>query len=405
MKFKHSFIFILFLVLLVFCQPVLSQPYVLLISFDGFRWDYLDRGITPNIDKLINKGVRAISLRPVFPSKTFPNHVSIATGLYPEHHGIIHNYFKNPTTNEEFSLSKRKAAQNPKWYSGEFIWETARKQGVISASFFWPGSELTAEYRQPNYYKEYQHELPYEKRIEGVLDWLKLPMEKRPHFITLYFHETDSKGHDYGPNSVEINNAIKLLDSLLRDLVDGIEKLSLKDSVNIIIVSDHGMTEIYENKIINIEKLLGNKKAELWETGPVMMVDPREDGIYELLKENSDNFYVYKKNEIPDFYFYSDHPFIYPIILIAKPGYSLERNLSTGKKEYSISVGNHGFEKDLLDMHGIFVASGPAFKVGYKTGTVWNIDIYPLICKILNIKPNQPIDGKLERIGFVLKEQ
>jgi len=405
MKLKQSLIVILFLVLLILCQTGLSQSYVILISFDAFRWDYLDRGITPNLNKIINNGVRALSLRPVFPSKTFPNHISIATGLYPEHHGIIHNNFKNPSTNEEYSLGNRESVKNSKWYSGEFIWETAKKQGITTASFFWPGSEVTAEYRQPNYYKDYQHNLPYEERVQGVLDWLKLPPEKRPHFITLYFHETDSKGHEFGPNSEEINTAVKLVDGLVGDLTNGINKLSLKDSVNIIIVSDHGMTEIYKDKIINVENILGNKKAELWETGPVMMVNPQDDGVYELLKKNNKNYYVYKKNELPGFYSYSDHPFIYPIILVAKPGYSLEKNISEDQKEYSISKGNHGFEKDFLDMHGIFVASGPAFKAGYKTGTIWNIDIYPLLCEILNISPYQPIDGKLERIGFILKEQ
>jgi len=405
MKVKIPLIFLLFLVLLIFYQTGLSQPYVILISFDGFRWDYLDRGITPNLDKIVKNGVRALSLRPVFPSKTFPNHISIATGLYPEHHGIIHNHFRNLSTNEEYSLANRESVRNSKWYSGEFIWETAKKQGIITASFFWPGSEVSAEHRHPDYYMEYQHNMPYHKRVQGVLDWLKLPSSKRPHFITLYFHETDSKGHDYGPNSYEINTAIKLLDGLVGDLTDGINQLSFKDSVNIILVSDHGMTEIYEDKIINVDKILGDKKAELWESGPVMMVNPKEDGIYKLLKENSKNFYVYKKDELPDFYSFSDHPFIYPIILVAKPGYSLEKNISENQNGYPISKGNHGYEKDFLDMHGIFVASGPAFKVGYKTGTIWNIDIYPLICEILNISPYQPIDGKLERIGFILKEQ
>jgi predicted AlkP superfamily pyrophosphatase or phosphodiesterase len=402
---KFCKIFILILVTVVLFQTGFSQPYVILISFDGFRWDYLDRGYSPNIDKLIKDGVRALSLRPVFPSKTFPNHISIVTGLYPEHHGIIHNHFKNPATGEEYSLSKRTAVQDPKWYSGEFIWETAKKNGIKSASFFWPGSELSAEYSRPDYYKEYQHNLPYEERVQGVIKWLELPLERRPHIINLYFHETDSRGHDFGPDSEEINSAIKLLDVQLGSLVKGIKKIGLKDSINFIIVSDHGMTNISEKKVINIEKILAGKNAELWETGPVMMVNPEEKGIYEILKNNNENYYVYKKEELPDFYSFSQHPFIYPIILIAKPGYSLVKNIAKGKEGYSISAGNHGYEKDLLDMHGIFVASGPAFKTGYKTGTVWNIDIYPLLCKIFNITANQPIDGKLERIGFVLKEQ
>ena len=402
---KLSKIFILILVIVVLIQTGFTKPYVILISFDGFRWDYLDRGISHNLDILIKQGVRASSLRPVFPTKTFPNHVSIVTGLYPEHHGIIHNHFINPTTGEEFSLANKSAVQNPKWYSGEFIWETAKKNSIKSASFFWPGSELTAEYRRPDYYKEYQHDLPYNKRIEGIINWLKLPLAQRPHFITLYFHETDSRGHDSGPDSPEINASIKLLDSHIGDLMTGIEKIGLKDSVNLIVVSDHGMTNISENKVINIEKILAGKKAELWETGPVMMVNPLEHGVYEILKEYSKNYYVYKKEELPEFYSFSEHPFIYPLILIAKPGYSLVKNIAEDKVGYSISEGNHGYEKDFLDMHGIFVASGPAFKTSYKTGTVWNIDIYPLICKIFNISPKQPIDGNLERIGFVLKER
>jgi predicted AlkP superfamily pyrophosphatase or phosphodiesterase len=143
MRYKIYYILFIILILFVFFQFGIckSSPYVILISFDGFRWDYLDRGLTPNIDNIINNGVRALSLRPVFPSKTFPNHISIATGLYPDHHGIILNHFKNPTTGEKYSLGKKTAVQDPKWYSGEFIWETARKQGINTACFFWPGSE------------------------------------------------------------------------------------------------------------------------------------------------------------------------------------------------------------------------------------------------------------------------
>lgn len=381
-----------------------SQPYVILVSFDGFRWDYLDRGLTPNLDNIIKNGVRSLSLRPVFPSKTFPNHISIVTGLYPENHGIIFNHFENPVTNEKYSLGKPEAVRNSKWYGGEFIWETAKKQGIISASFFWPGSEVTAEFRHPNYYKKYDHNLPYEKRVEGVLEWLKMPLSKRPHFITLYFHETDSQGHDYGPNSKEANDAIKLLDHQIGELSKGLTEIGLTDSVNIIIISDHGMTEINPDKIINVESFLDGKKCKFSEDGPVMMIEPLETGVFELLKEKSENFRVYKREDIPGYYHFSHHPFIYSLILVADPGYSLIDNQDQERGSYLHSKGNHGYDKDFLDMHGIFVAKGPAFKKGFKTGTLWNIDIYPLICEILGILPNQPIDGRSDRIEFILKE-
>jgi len=403
----NSFLFLYIVILLCSFQisfATNNNPYVILISFDGFRWDYLDRGLTPNLDKIINDGVRALSLRPVFPSKTFPNHISIVTGLYPEHHGIILNYIKNPFNGKIYRLGDREAVSDPVWYSGEFIWETAEKQGVTTASFFWPGSELNVKYRRPTYYKKYEHELPYSERVKGVLDWLSLPQDKRPHFITMYFHETDSQGHDFGTNSKEVNEAIQLLDRQIGDLTTGLKTIGLKDSVNIIIVSDHGMTEISAGKLINIKKILKDYDCDLSGNGPVMMVDAQQPEVYNLLKSNAYNFHVYKKSELPDFYHFSKHPFIYPIILIAEPGYSLTDTDDEEKNESLSHGGNHGYEKDFLDMHGIFIADGPAFKTAYRTGTIWNIDIYPLICRILNIMPHEPIDGKLERIGFILKE-
>ncbi len=406
MKSKYIYIILATIIVLFNCQFLTAknnQPYIILISFDGFRWDYLDRGLTPNIDKIVNNGVKAISLRPVFPSKTFPNHISIVTGLYPENHGIIFNSFEDPFKNERYSLGNKAAKGNPRWYSGEFIWETAEKQGITTASYFWPGSELTLDYKRPTYFKYYKHDTPYNKRIKEVIDWLRLPHHQRPHFITLYFHETDSQGHDYGPNSKEVNEAISLLDKQIGELSRGLTDIGLKDSLDIIVVSDHGMTEVYPDRIINVENLLDGKKYKISGDGPVMMIDPLEEGIFELLIEKSQNFKVFKRDEIPGYYHFSQHPFIYSLILVADPGYSLIDNYGKKNGFYLQSKGNHGYDKDFLDMHGIFVAAGPSFKKGFKTGTLWNIDIYPLLCEILNIKPVQLIDGSLERISFVLK--
>ncbi|MFN3305857.1 MAG: ectonucleotide pyrophosphatase/phosphodiesterase, partial [Candidatus Kapaibacteriota bacterium] len=164
-----------------------GNSYVLLISFDGFRWDYLNRGLTPNLNSFAERGVRALSLEPSYPSGTFPNHYSIVTGLYPENHGIISNFITDHYNNTVFTIRDTNAVRDPKWYLGEAIWETAKRQGVRTASFFWPGSELTLNYRRPDYFVPFNPKIPYKKRIDSVISWLQLPFEKRPQFITLYF--------------------------------------------------------------------------------------------------------------------------------------------------------------------------------------------------------------------------
>lgn len=387
-----------------------ERPYVILVSLDGFRWDYPDRGVSPNLDNLAMDGVRALTLKPVFPSKTFPNHLSIITGLYPENHGIIANYFYNPENDSIYSLSNKQAVREGYWYQGEPFWQTAQRHGIKCASYFWPSSEAKPAYRQPEYFMDYDHDTPYEERVNGVIDWLSLPYNKRPHFITLYFHETDSKGHEYGPDSRETNEGIMLVDSMIGILRNKIKDIGLQDSVNIIVLSDHGMTYVDPDHSINIEIMLSDfNDYRIIGTGPVMMIFPREDEVlemYEKIKSNENNFNVYLKKAIPDRYHYSTHPFIAPIVLIAANGWYLADNhYEERRKEYdSPLIGHHGYDNELLDMHGIFIASGPAFKAGYRTGTLQNIDIYPLLCEIFGIEQPDDIDGDIERIRAVLKE-
>ncbi len=215
------------LLFFLFSIQIFSQKsnYTILISFDGFKWDYSDRGLTPNLDFIEQNGVRALSLKPCFPSKTFPNHYTIVTGLYPENHGLIANTFTNPKTNEKYSLYDSAVVSDAKWYKGEAIWETAKRQGVITASYFWPGSELNVDYRRPDYVEHFVYTRPYDERINGALKWLELPYNKRPHFITLYFDATDTSGHNYGPNSKEVNQSIAMEDSLIGKIFLGLKKI------------------------------------------------------------------------------------------------------------------------------------------------------------------------------------
>ena len=398
----------LLLIFSLVSQLIIAQslPYTILISFDGFRWDYPNRGLTQNLDFIEENGVHALSLQPCFPSKTFPNHYSIVTGLYPENHGIIANSFIDPITKEVYKIWDTTMVRNPKWYQGKAIWETARRQGVVTASYFWPGSELNLEYRRPNYYEKYEHKRDYYERINGVLNWLTLPLSQRPKFITLYFDAADTYGHKFGSNSVELNETIMKLDSLIGILFEGLRQISLFDSTNVIIVSDHGMSDVSGDRMINVEEILEGCHQELFDYGPVMYVFPdkcESDMIYKTLKSQERYFKVYRKEEIPEYYHFSNNAMIPEIILIADPGWSLITNNEINRYADMSSGSNHGYDNHYLDMHGIFYAIGPDFKSGYTCGTINNIDIYPLLAKLLRIFPNNNIDGKFERIEFLLK--
>lgn len=400
-------IILLFLIIVSVNLTAQQKSYNILISFDGFRWDYPNRGITPNLEFIKQHGVHANSLKPCFPTKTFPNHYSIVTGLYPQNHGIIANTFYNPITEKMYRIGDTAAVRDPQNYIGEAIWETAKRQGVITASYFWPGSELTLDYRRPDYYEKYDHNRAYSKRIEGVLNWLKLPFNQRPKLITVYFDATDTYGHKFGTNSPEVTQSIMQLDSLIGKLFDGLKSLNLYDSTNVIIVSDHGMTDVDNVRIINIEEMLSGTKQKIVDSGPVMYIFPDTDDdkskIYNLLKASEKNYKVYYREEIPEYLNFSKSFIIPPILIIAEPGWSLITNREIKKYNNMSEGGNHGYDNNYIDMHGIFFAIGPDFKTGYTCGTIQNIDINPLLAELLHIIPNQNIDGKFERIEFLLK--
>lgn len=382
-----------------------SQPYVILISFDGFRWDYPSRGLSPNLDLMKQEGVSALSFKPCFPSKTFPNHLAIITGLYPAHHGIIENHFEDQFTKESYKISDTLAVRNPMWYRGEAFWETAKRQGIITASYFWPGSELTADYRRPNYYKNYEHTKPYSDRVNGVIQWLNLPYPERPHFITMYFDATDSYGHKYGPDSPQVDSAIQVLDSQLGDLFAKLKEINLFDSTDIIVVSDHGMTEINSDRIINVDDFFNGINYKVDNSGVIMSFDKDEnnlDEIYDRLNSSDEHFSVYFKKDIPAFYHFNDSYLVGDLIAIADVGWTFRDKKKKSNEKY-FKGGNHGFDNNNIDMHGIFFALGPSFKKNYRAGTIENIDVYPLLCKIFNIVPAFNIDGRLEKIGFILK--
>lgn len=383
-----------------------GHPYVLLISFDGFRWDYPSRGLTPTLGKMAVEGVSALSLKPVFPSKTFPNHYSIVTGMTAEKHGIMANSFENPFTGERYRLGDTNAVRSGKWYWGEAIWETLEKNKITTASYFWPGSEVRDEGRHPSYFMQYEHEKPYIERVNGVFQWFNLPYEKRPKFVTLYFDRSDTKGHEFGPYSPEVNLSISELDSLLGIILTMRDASSVKDSLDIIVVSDHGMAETSPERVYNVETLLPGITCKYIDSGPVMQIAAEQKDISAIMEKLSAPglpFRAYKREDIPEYLRIKKHPYLRDILIVAEMGWSL---VSESSKKYSYGSrngGNHGYENFHTDMHGIFFAYGPSFRSGFKAGTLSNLDIYPLLCKLYGVEPSSKAEGRLENIEYILK--
>ncbi len=402
------------ILLLTLIVPLLAQnpqekPYVLIISFDGFRWDYPDRGITPNLDKMAADGVRAITFEPAFPSKTFPNHYAIVTGLYPQNNGLINNRFYDFFAGRQYRVGDTASVRNAYWYKGEALWETAQRQGVKSASYFWPGSEVHLSYRHPIYFKKYDGSIPPEQRIQGIINWLTLPAAKRPHLLFLYFSDTDTYGHRYGPNSKKINEAIRHLDKQIGILRTKIDSIGMSDRVNIILLSDHGMTQLRpDGRILLFNILKEEKDVRIDGYGPLVQFftssEQQKQHVFNVLAKQAKGFTVYKKEDIPAYFHYKNNALIGDVVAVADLGYTFIRTPQELKKmERRDPHGDHGYDNHTLDMQGIFFAVGPAFKTGYRCETLHNVDVYPLVCKILGIVPNQKIDGKLERIAFILR--
>ncbi len=401
-------IFAILLSLLTACSPAskftsIPENYVVVLSMDGFRWDYPIRYHTPNLDKMARTGVKAASLQPSYPTKTFPNHYSIATGLYPDHHGIVQNSFYDPKLDRVFRMGDRSAVEDSIFWEGEAIWETAEMQGVKTASYFWVGSESNETYR-PGFRKAYESGFPYRQQIDTVMHWLGLPQSERPRLVMFYFDEPDATSHDFGPESKETQKVVEELDRLVGTIVSKLHKVGKSQGIdiNLIVLSDHGMGTIPEGNTVFLEDLIDLKRIKRINGGnPVLILEPDPDYLeeaYQKLKTSA-NSKAWKNNELPAHYQYGTHPRIPELIVESNQGYGLEIRRKSG---ITYSRGTHGYDPHNRDMHGIFYASGPSFKSGYVQPTFENVAIYGLLAKILGLKPAAN-DGDFTTIQGVLK--
>lgn len=381
---------------------------VILISLDGFRYDYVDKFKPKTLKKLAKDGVRAKWMIPSFPTKTFPNHYTVATGLFPAHHGIIENNIYDFDT--VFTLNKREEVQNPRWWFGEPIWVTAEKQGKKAGAFFFPGTEAEIAGKRPSYWKEYDGKIPNEQRVDQILAWLDLAKAERPQMFTMYFSDTDDAGHDFSPDSEELNEAVKKVDNDLKRLVEGLKKRKIYKDVNIIIVSDHGMATVKSENTVLLDNYFSFDKAEriLW-TGEIVQIFPKaneENVILENLK-NIQHATCWKKSEIPERLHYQDSPRIAPIVCSAEEGWymtsaeKLEEKKT--KKNWGKNSGAHGYDNKYQSMQATFIAHGKAFKKGLVAEPFENIQVYNLMCNILGLNPAKN-DGDFQKVKDLLKK-
>jgi predicted AlkP superfamily pyrophosphatase or phosphodiesterase len=383
------------------------KPTVILISLDGFRYDYPDKIKPPTIRKLIKNGVRARWMIPSFPTKTFPNHYTVATGLYPEHHGIIENNIYD--FGVVFTLSKREEVQNPRWWGGEPIWVTAVKQGQKAGAFFFPGTEAPIQNVRPTYWKDYDGKIPNTERIDQILSWLDLPQAARPTVFTLYFSDTDDAGHHFGPDSEQLKTAVRKVDGDLKRLVDGLEKRRVGKKVNIIITSDHGMATVKAENSIVLDELFDFARTEriLW-TGEIVQIFPKAGAEAEILEKLKAirRASCWKKSEIPARLHYQASPRIAPIVCSAEAGWYLTSRARLAEREKqpdrSSVWGAHGYDNQIEAMRATFIAHGPAFRRGYVHEPFENVNVYNLMCRILGLTP-APNDGNFELVKKMLK--
>ncbi len=379
---------------------------VLLISLDGYRYDYTKKYQPKFLSKFSNEGTQLKSLIPSYPTKTFPNHLSIATGRYPMNHGIVANHFYAPDLEQSYSLKDRKAVRNKNFYLSPTIWVAAEEQGLKTATLFWPGSEADISGIRPSYWYDYIHSMPHQDRVDQVLEWLKLPPKERPYFMTLYFPDVDSAGHHHGTESSKVKEAIAKVDATLEKFITQATKLA--PNLNIIIVSDHGMKNVDEKKkeiILKNDDLMQLKEDyRVYGAGPITQFYLKAKGRnvekdIVALNAKAENFKCYNKDNTPEKLNFRNNVRVGSIACIANSGWWIAAT------DFSYPKATHGWDQfSDMDMHGIFYAQGPDFKKNYIAESKENIHIFPLILRVLGLDNHYQIDGKIEAIQDVINQ-
>jgi predicted AlkP superfamily pyrophosphatase or phosphodiesterase len=371
--------------------PRAARVPLVLISLDGFRWDYaaLHPEAAPRLRDLARRGASAKSLIPVFPSNTFTNHYTIVTGLYPAHHGILNNRFFDPALGRPFVYNVPQVARQSEWWQGEPIWNTAERQGRVSATSFWPGSEAEIGGRRPTFWKPFDLNAKFEDRLAELAGWLRLPSDQRPDVVTLYLEATNTIGHSKGPDSPELVDAVKLLDHQVGAVLDRLRADGVE--FNLLVVSDHGMTNVSLPHAAVVDDYLDLAKVQVDFDESVMGLRPLDGdvaGTVRALSRLPPQYHVYRAADLPARYHLLDNPRIPPVWIVPEEGWEIFRQSTLDPVRGNFHRGQHGYDPIYPSMHGILIASGPAFRGGgLVIDSVENIHVYNLLCAVLGLKP------------------
>src|SRR5579863_975587 len=372
-----------------------AKHYVVLVSLDGFRYDYATKYGAKNLLAMASRGASAPDgMIPSYPSVTFPNHYAIVTGLYPDHHGIVANAFYDPGRKEYYSYSNSKTTGDGSWYSGTPVWVLAEEQGMRAASFFWPTSDAEIQGKRPSYnVGPYDDNFPDEKRVEQVLAWLQLPPEKRPHFIALYFPNTDHAGHAFGPDAPETAEAVGHVDEMIGKLSDGIAASGLP--VDLIVLADHGMETLRGGWVI-LDKMADLSQFETCGTLLYAKSEADAEKAYRALLGASEKFKIYRRAQVPAYLHYNSNPREGDPVVVPTGPYSIVAHDPNSKGGNSMPPrGGHGYDpRQMPTMRAIFFAAGPDIRPAVTVDLFENVDVFPLIARILGLRAG-PIDGKI----------
>jgi len=380
-----------------------SQHYVVLVSLDGFRWDYAKRDGAAHLLALGKRGVWAPEgMLPSYPSLTFPNHFTIVTGLYPEHHGLVANSFYDPATRARYASSDPQAVTDGAWYNGIPLWSLAESQGMRSACLFWPGSEAKIAGFQPTYYLHFDDKIDDMARIRQVLAWLRLPAADRPHFITLYYSEPDHEGHEFGPDAPETKAAVLKVDGLVGKLKAGLDATGLP--IDLVVVSDHGMIKA-EGGWITLDQFADLTGFET--AGSLLYGKTEEDRarVYNQLKKASSQFVVYRRKDVPAALNYSQNPREGDPVVIATGPYAIRAHAPPADAtDRPPTIGMHGFDpRKLPQMKASFFAAGPDILEGKTVAPFENVNLYPWLAHLLGLAPPRT-DGSLDVLAGTLRD-
>lgn len=381
-----------------------SAPYhpVILVSIDGLRPDYLDRGVSPVLNGLAARGARPPFMRPSFPSVTFPNHYTLVTGLRPDHHGIVANTMEDPDIpGVQFSMSNRDATTDRRWWDGgEPIWVTAEKHGIRTGTMFWPGSEAAVHGVRPSEWKPFDAKVSNVDRVDTVLGWLNKPSPRRPGLVTLYFDEVDHEGHENGPDSPEVTKAVGDIDRAIGHLVDGLAARHI--DADIVVVSDHGMAPISPDRIIRLNDMMASSSYRLIVGGPVGGIAPasgKDAAVAAALLKPHDHMQCWRKADVPARFVFGHNRRVPPFICLAEMGWMISTD---GKGSEATNRGAHGYDNASPEMRATFIAAGPDIRSGTALQAFDNVDVYPFVMALLHLAPLQS-DGTLDPLKPALK--